>query len=161
MKEETVVLLLVVNDGSIWTRAWYGSKTQFNKVFLLAERKDCDHYSTSKRSTPGTWNAPSSTSHHPRLPLSLESQLGKHTRVGELYRSKPYPPNRLETCFPLYPFLTGRKFTTLTTQGRDVLNNFFFVTYLLKGIFRGSVDVHTGVSLNTNGAHSPTEEEEI
>lgn len=77
MKEAATFLLLVVNDGSIWTCAWYSSKTQFNKVFLLAERKDCDQYSTSKKSTPGTRCAPSSISLHLSLPLSLESHLGK------------------------------------------------------------------------------------
>lgn len=153
-------LLLVVNDGSIWTCAWYGSKTQFNKVFLLTERKDCDHYSTSERSTPGTWSAPSSLSHHLSLLLSLESHLGKHTQVEELYRSRPCPPNHVETCFPSLPFPYKQKIHHPDHPGKRCPEQ-FLITYLLQGIFRGPVDVHMGVSLNKNGAYSPSEEEEI
>lgn len=66
---------------------------------------------------------------------SEQAYLGRRVVQIEALSSQPCA-NLLSTSF-----LTSRKFTTQTTYGRHVLNNFFFVTYLLKGIFRSLVDV--------------------
>lgn len=157
MKEAATFLLLVVNDGSIWTCAWYSSKTQFNEVFLLAERKDCDQYSTSKKSTPGTRCAPSSISLHLSLPLSLESHLGRNTWIEELYRSKYCWANRGEACFPPPPF-SYEEVHPPDHPGKRCPE--LFLCYLLTyRHFWRSCYIQTGLSPNTNGAHSPPEEE--
>jgi len=53
---------------------------------------------------PGAPGVPILNFTHLSLPLSLESHLGKHTWLEELYRSKPYRPNHVEICLLSLPF---------------------------------------------------------
>lgn len=46
------LLLLVVNDGTVWTRARNRSKAQVDKTVLLAERKHREHAHVSERHAP-------------------------------------------------------------------------------------------------------------
>lgn len=136
MKKEAVFPLLVVNDGSIWTSAWYSSKTQFNKVFLLAERKDGDDYSTCKRNTKDEVKL--RTGHS--IPAFLLAKLAawiRNASVGKPYRSQSYPSNNVETCFPSL-FCSYMQGYYSYHPGKRCPEQ-FLVYYLLLGISRDPV----------------------
>lgn len=135
MKEAAAFLLLVVNDGSIWTSARYSSKTQFNKVFLLAERKDGDHNSTCKRNTKDEVKLRTGHSISAILLAKLAAWT-RNTSVGKPYTSQLYPFNNMERFSTSILFLHVRLPLILP---REEMSSAISSFYLLPGISRDPI----------------------
>lgn len=78
-----------------------------------------------------------------------------------MYNLKPSSPNHVETCFPDLLFPYKQKIHHPNHRGRDVLNNFYFVTYLRKGILEVLLMYTWELTLKTNGVPPLLEEEGI